>query len=216
MSNASFGRSDTEKNTLRPDLITASRSSRLGRSGSCCIALAGADWQRLVDDESGELQYSWCGLVWKTPGRCQLGNSMDHRPCEKRELMRISRGQAAFLLTVFDEVLQRPKGLFCGFGIARIVPLCSDRRIEHHREMFWSAQSKFHIGQSGALQSNNAAAMVFDSVQHSLIQLPESLGGHGRQEIFLFRKVAVRSVVGDARASCHFSQSKASRPNLGN
>jgi hypothetical protein len=56
---------------------------------------------------------------------------------------------------------------------------------------------------------------VCNSFQHRFIQLPESLGGHRRQEIFPIREVPVRSVVGDAGTSCDFPQSKASRADFG-
>src|SRR5260370_21183876 len=80
------------------------------------LATRRLDRQRFVNDELSELQNIGCGFVGETLGSCQLGNSVDHRPCKKCKLTEVSGGQSSFILAAFDQAHQRPERLFCSFG----------------------------------------------------------------------------------------------------
>ena len=67
----------------------------------------------------------------------------------------------------------------------------------------------------GSDELTESVGLLFRRVQHSLGQFPKALGRHRRQELFAILKVPIRRVVGNARASRYFPQSKASRPDLG-
>jgi hypothetical protein len=126
----------------------------------------------------------------------------------------VSGGQSSFILATLDKAHQRPECLFRRF--CRIWSLAlGNGRVEHYGEVLGPAESKFHICQSSAFQSTDTRPLVFDGVQHRLIQFPESLSGHRCEEIFAIRKVPIRGVVGHAGASGYFPQSKGGRPNLG-
>ena len=92
--------------------------------------------------------------------------------------------------------------------------LLSSLGAEHHLVVVGVGDSPVHIGPSHAEHLLDQIVRFGSCVVQGLVELDETLGGHGGQQLCLVREVAVRSGGAHARASGDLSQREAFRPLL--